>query len=577
MFKHRILRALKPAAVLALVTGSALAQPGLNSVSNAGSYTAPIAPGSIFVGFGRGIGPDSIRSAPSLPLGTALEGSSVNFTPVSGGAAIDAFMFYTLATQISGILPSTTPPGDYNVTVTYNGQTSQPARVTVAERAFGMLTLAGTGTGPAVMQNVVSATELTVNQFTAPARPGQTIILYGTGLGGVSVADNIAPGAQDLRAAASVKVIVGGVEIDPLYAGRSPQFPGLDQINFTLPSDIPTGCTVPLQVRAGGVTTQNPVNISIAAEGQAVCRHPLLTEDALRKVAAGQSVSVASFSLNAFQISATVPLLGELTLRSETVSGGVSSVTLSTAADFSLDATANSLAPGSCVVQRIRTQGLSITPATGSPALQYDAGTSLTLNGPNVSNKSVPRGSANQYSAELVALSLPVPGAPAPQPVIARGEYTLTAPGGAGVQAFTARTQVSERAVWTNRGDIALIGRSRPLTLNWTGGGADDIALIVGGGGTQVGTAENPSYDATVFACAARGNAGAFTVPAEVTGQIPAVQTDLITQRSIGLLGLIVQSNPSAGRFDATLATGAPVDFATFGSAAGALKLLNVQ
>ena len=45
-----------------------------------------------------------------------------------------------------------------------------------------------------------------------------------------------------------VEVILGGRTIvRPFYAGRSPQFPGIDQVNFTLPAGL-EGCYVSVAI-----------------------------------------------------------------------------------------------------------------------------------------------------------------------------------------------------------------------------------------------------------------------------------------------------------------------------------------
>lgn len=457
-------------ALLACGCFTALAQqPVLTSINNAASYETAIGQGSMFVGFGRNLGPAALVSAPTLPLGTTLAGTSIRFTAVSGGASIDAFMIYTSAGQVSGILPSNAAPGAYNVSLTFNGQASAAFRATVVTRAYGMFTIPSSGTGPAVAHNAISATEVTVNRFTSPARPGQVMILYGTGLGPVTVPDNAPPGAQDLLAQAGVRVIVGGREIVPAYAGRSPGFPALDQINFALPSDIAVGCTVPLQVRSGGVTTSRPVSLSIAPTGTAVCVHPLLPAAAISKLDSGQPLTIGSLNLTAFEFTANVPIVGNLDVRSESFSGVVERLTLANAAAVDPIALGLNLQLGACLVFKQRTSGFSIDPISEAPVESLDAGAALRLDGPNVANRSVPRGADNQYDLDLLPFTLPLPGSPPVQPVIARGQYVVTAPGGTGVQAFTARTDVPDRPVWTNRADIAAIRRSTPLTLNWTG------------------------------------------------------------------------------------------------------------
>jgi uncharacterized protein (TIGR03437 family) len=46
------------------------------------------------------------------------------------------------------------------------------------------------------LQNFVSATSVPINAPTVAAKPGQTIILWGTGLGPVTGGDNVPPRSE---------------------------------------------------------------------------------------------------------------------------------------------------------------------------------------------------------------------------------------------------------------------------------------------------------------------------------------------------------------------------------------------
>jgi uncharacterized protein (TIGR03437 family) len=63
---------------------------------------------------------------------------------------------------------------------------------------------------------------------------------------------------------------VGGQALTPLYAGRSPQFPGEDQINFQLPpkGQVVEGCSVSISVMVDGVNS-NTATLPIAIAGGA--------------------------------------------------------------------------------------------------------------------------------------------------------------------------------------------------------------------------------------------------------------------------------------------------------------------
>src|SRR5262249_3240877 len=79
-----------------------------------------------------------------------------------------------------------------------------------------------------------------------PAKPGDIITIYATGLGNTNPAyapGDIASGAATLTGA--LTVTVGGVSVaasDILYAGAVPQsICGLQQINVRLPASLPAG------------------------------------------------------------------------------------------------------------------------------------------------------------------------------------------------------------------------------------------------------------------------------------------------------------------------------------------------
>ena len=167
----------------------------------------------------------------------------------------------TFPAQVAAILPSNTPIGSANVTVTYNGQTSAANKINVVKSALGVFTRNSQGTGPAIAQVFRSATDLPLNSLTNAAQSGNTLIVYGTGLGAISGADNTRPGASPIS---NATVNLAGITIQPAYAGRVPDFPGEDQINFVIPANAPRSCYVPLEVTSSGQPS-NLVYVSIAS------------------------------------------------------------------------------------------------------------------------------------------------------------------------------------------------------------------------------------------------------------------------------------------------------------------------
>ena len=120
-----------------------------------------------------------------------------------------------------------------------------------------------TGRGQGILvRNLWHGAGRTLGQWSLrPAKPGDVMILWGTGLGVDAASDANGGSPGDQTEAAQVRVIVGGNPVTPLYAGRSNGWPGLDQINFTIPSDVTPSCFVSLQVKAGGscpISDQSP-------------------------------------------------------------------------------------------------------------------------------------------------------------------------------------------------------------------------------------------------------------------------------------------------------------------------------
>ena len=140
------------------------------------------------------------------------------------------------------------------MTVGYNGQTSAPAPINVVGTQFGLFTANAQGNGPAVAQVFSGSAAPVFMGLTTPAHPGETIVIVGTGLGGITGPDNAGPGA--ILVGSNVIVTIGGIVATTNYAGRSPQFPGEDQINFVVPANVPTGCYVPASVTASGQVSQ---------------------------------------------------------------------------------------------------------------------------------------------------------------------------------------------------------------------------------------------------------------------------------------------------------------------------------
>ncbi|MBC8035865.1 MAG: hypothetical protein H7X89_01415, partial [Rhizobiales bacterium] len=262
-------------AITAATIVSAFGQPVINDggVLNAASYARPGLPnygvgqGSLFVVFGQRLGPASLAQVGAFPLTASVGGTSIKVTVA--GTTVDALMIYSLAGQVAAVMPSNTPVGTGTLTVTYNGQTSATAAVRVVRSAFGTFSVNQAGSGPGIVQNVNSESDRPVNALTKSARPGQVMILWGTGLGPVTGNEAGGPVVGDLGG--NVEVYVGGKLANVTYKGRSGCCAGIDQIVFTVPADV-DGCYVPVVVKTGDLVS-NFTTMSVARSGNA-CSDP---------------------------------------------------------------------------------------------------------------------------------------------------------------------------------------------------------------------------------------------------------------------------------------------------------------
>jgi uncharacterized protein (TIGR03437 family) len=559
-------------ALALLLASGAGAQTVINQVLDGAAYTSSVAQGSVFVVKGTGLSAVGLVTADAPAYPTTLNGVSIRFIPVAGGPAIDALMVYTYnlggVNQLAAVLPSSAALGAYDVRALNSGVTSPPVRTTVVARKPGIVTANGSGLGPA---QATLAGALILNRFmnvgmignfdTRPARPGERVDLWGTGLGPDRASDTGGT-SGDQTAEGAIRVLVAGVEVTPLYAGRSQGFPGLDQVVFNLPSDVAPDCYVPVQVRAGGVWS-NQVTLAVAA-GDAC--PSALGADALRRLSLGQTVTGGSFQVTSTSVE--VPGL-PFSVFLEEISGAFAS--------FSAEALLQSgdvsaFGTRGCLVSKL--VGDLTDLAFGATPTPLDAGNTLTATRPDGGIVTLSKESpgVHLYGAEIGSGT-------SSSRTLGPGTYRLSGMGGADIGAFNAQVNVPNFD-WTNR-NITAVNRSQSLTINWTGGGTGLVTVTGIAGRAISGTGLDAVFDATVFGCLERAPAGSLTVPTSILQQLPSVVFDPLavsgSDFSIGVLSVLALSDGENGRFTAALTRGGNIDFGTFGYILGHTKLLNYQ
>jgi uncharacterized protein (TIGR03437 family) len=554
--------------------GAPVITPG--GVVNALGYQTKIAPDTVFVIFGSAMGPAALvqASAPNYP--NSLGGTSITFTPTGGGPTTIAKMVYSFASQIAALLPSSITPGTYSVQVTYNTLTSAPQTVTVVARSFGIATqnAAGTGTAQATIGNVNGGASLT--RFTtgstafggltwtlSPAHPGDTLVLWGTG-GGADPANDAGGTSGDQTAAGNFIVSVSGRQIAPLYAGASFGYPGLWQINFTLPLDITPDCFASVQVTAGGELS-NAVIIPIAAAGQSACSNPNLTTAALAALDAGGDITLAGFSVTRQNSVTTVVTNGTpsvTTGNQELITGSVASYS---AAEYA--SLFSGIQIGACTLTDRTASAAAKSPST--PDGYLDAGTTIPASGPGL-----PAGTALGIVSNTNG---PIYDVVLPNGTIQNsGKYTVAGNGGKAVAAFNVSATFPNSFAVNGWDSLTTIDRTKPLTLSWNGSGFDQVVIIGSTSAVLGKDAQNINIIRNVsFTCQVPAAPGSYTLPTQLLAYLlpEGVDSASLAKGS----GILTVETYTATLFNPALVAGGNVTYGAFTSLQSFSRNLIVQ
>ncbi|HUS06797.1 MAG TPA: hypothetical protein VMZ52_10895, partial [Bryobacteraceae bacterium] len=302
------------------------------------------------------------------------------------------------------------------------------------------------------------------------------------------------------------------------YAGRSPEYPGLDQINFVLESP-PTGCYIPLQVRAGN-SVSNITTISVASN-QSYCESTLgLSEAALRRLDDGGAVTLGGVGvtrINLFLGLSTDVALGLFARADADLAFRAAMLT-------DLGSLIYPVAVGSCVIfdQATAPEASLDLLTLLARAMPLSAGTKFTLSGK--ATVDLPRAPNGLYQNEGLAQFL------------SGGKWTMSGAGGSEVGAFSVSTTISPLITWIGpqEGEIA----RNSLRFTWSGGGsAPEDVVYLSGYSTIVNRVDPYQSQGKRFQCTAPAGPGSFTVPSVITAQLPAAPAESPSTAYFGSVG----------------------------------------
>jgi uncharacterized protein (TIGR03437 family) len=209
-------------------------------VVNAASFAPagnPIAPGEFIALFGTGLAKSQQTAVPPYPATLNSVSVQINNKP--------APIYFVSSGQINCLVPYGVSGSTATISVTNSGTTSNTVTVPLAATSPGMFSSNQTGTGAGAIRHA----DFSLVNAASPAVGGETVLIYLTGMGAVNptVADGVGPTVLT-NTVSQPTVLVGGTAGNVAFSGLAPGFPGLYQINVTLPAFQPGQGSLPLAI-----------------------------------------------------------------------------------------------------------------------------------------------------------------------------------------------------------------------------------------------------------------------------------------------------------------------------------------
>ncbi|MBI2816499.1 MAG: CotH kinase family protein [Acidobacteria bacterium] len=229
-------------------------------VVNSASYTPALTAGSIGSIFGRHLAYTSV-TATELPLPKMIDKTvvRVNGMPVPLLSISPSQVNFQVPWEFSG-------QAEVSLVLTVDGVSTAAQRVNLMPMSPGLFSLKGNqgailiaGTGE------FAAPSPTATGIAArPARRGESIFIYSTGLGPVTSQppSGETPPAGLCTSTTTPAVTIGGVSAAVTFSGLAPESAGLYVLDVQVPENAPPGDAVPVVITLGGATS-NTVTMAV--------------------------------------------------------------------------------------------------------------------------------------------------------------------------------------------------------------------------------------------------------------------------------------------------------------------------
>lgn len=227
-------------------SGAFLSPVGVLSAASFAPAGNPVSPGEFVALFGTGLVASNLTA--KAPYPTTL--NNVTVTVNGTKAPIYSVTHLPQYDQINCLIPYGTTGATATIVVTNGSATSNTVTVPVAATSPGIYSLDQSGGGSGAIEH---ANGSLVNAG-SPANPGETVVVYLTGMGAVTppVADGTASTGNPLNKTVLPIVYVADQQANVMFSGLAPLYPGLYQINVTIPMTISSAGNYPV-----GILTNN--------------------------------------------------------------------------------------------------------------------------------------------------------------------------------------------------------------------------------------------------------------------------------------------------------------------------------
>jgi uncharacterized protein (TIGR03437 family) len=232
-------------------------------VQPAAAPSNAIAPGSIASAYGANFAAVTTQAA-SQPLPLSLGGLTLSLLDAAG-VSRSAPLLYVSPTQINFVVPDATTAGPAQVTESSTSGT-QTFSATIATVTPTLFSADGTGSGAAAATTTIVQVSNSQLQATTPAfhctASGCSSTPINLGVDTAVYLTFYGTGIRNRSSIANVTVTIGAISVPVQYAGPSPNYAGVDQINVALPLTLRGSGTVTAILTADSQTS-NVVTIDI--------------------------------------------------------------------------------------------------------------------------------------------------------------------------------------------------------------------------------------------------------------------------------------------------------------------------